>query len=114
MIIYVMLAVNSRKRTWKNVNEITILSGGYYLRNRAYLRNMRRKSIQRKKRISNSVYGFDWYKHDGQYSKGKIHRGCGLCKFGKKYGLPTIKSMREQSQEKILIKDWESDLYNVG
>lgn len=84
------------------------------MRNRAYFRNMRRKSIQRKKRISNSVYGFDWYKHDGQYSKGKIHCGCGLCKFGKKYGLPTIKCMRERSEEKILIKDWESDLYNVG
>lgn len=54
------------------------------MRNRAYLRDMRRKNIQRKKRISNSVYGFDWYKHDGQYFKGKIHCGCGLCKFGKK------------------------------
>lgn len=58
-------------------------------------------------------YGFDWYKHDGQYSKGKIHCGCGLCKFGKKYGLPTVKCMREHSRERILMKDLESDLYNV-
>lgn len=94
--------------------KITILSGGYYLRNRAYLRNMRRKSIQRKKRISNSVYGFDWYKHDGQYSKGKIHCGCGLCKFGKKYGLQTIKCMRERSEEKILRRDFENDLCNIN
>lgn len=40
-------------------------------RNRSYLRNVRYKSIQRKKRISKSVYGFDWYKHNGQYSKRK-------------------------------------------
>ena len=37
-----------------------------------YRRYVRNKAILRKKRISNSVYGLDWYKHDGQYSKGKI------------------------------------------
>ena len=57
-----------------------------------YRRYVRNKTIQRKKRISKSVYGLDWYRHDGQYSKGKIHCGCGLCKYGKKYGLPTIRS----------------------
>ena len=64
---------------------------------------MRDKKNRRKKRISNSVYGFDWYPNTGQYSKGKIHCGCGLCKFGKKYGLPTIRDMREKSREKILM-----------
>lgn len=37
----------------------------------AYRRYVRNKTILRKKRISNSVYGLDWYEHDGQYSKGK-------------------------------------------
>ena len=78
-----------------------------------YRRYVRNKTISRKKHISNSVYGFDWYHHDGQYSKGKIHCGCGLCKFGKKYDLPTVKCMRERSREKILMEDLESDLYNL-
>jgi len=71
-----------------------------------YRRYVRNKIIQRKKRISNSVYGIDWYHHDGQYSKGKIHCGCGLCKFGKKYGLPTTRDMRELSREQILLNDY--------
>ncbi len=70
-----------------------------------YRRYVRNKTILRKKCISNSVYGIDWYKHDGQYSKGKIHCGCSLCKFGKKYGLPTIKDEREALREKLLLDD---------
>lgn len=76
-------------------------------RNRAYRRYVRNREIQRKKHISNAVYGFDWYKHDGQYSKGKTHCGCGLCKFGRKYGMPTVKDMREVAREKILLEDCE-------
>lgn len=76
-------------------------------RNRAYRRYVRNREIQRKKHISNAVYGFDWYKHDGQYSKGKIHCGCELCKFGRKYGMPTVRDMREASREKILLEDYE-------
>ncbi len=40
-----------------------------------------------------------------QHAKRKIYCECGLCKFDKKYGLPTIKGMREKSREKILMKD---------
>lgn len=65
-------------------------------------RYVRNKTILRKKLISNSVYGLDWYRHDGQYSKEKIHCGCGLCKFGKKRGLPIIRDMRE----KILMDNY--------
>mgnify|MGYP007003829757 FL=1 len=72
-----------------------------------YRRYVRSKAILRKKRISNSVYGLDWYKHDGQYSKGKIHCGCGLCKFGKRYGLLTIREMREKTRERILLDDYK-------
>ena len=68
------------------------------------------QKLLRKKRISNSVYGLDWYHHDGQYSKGKIHCGCELCKFGKKYGLPTTRDMREFLREKILLDDYK--IYN--
>lgn len=59
---------------------------------RKYVRN---KTIRRKKHISNVVYGLDWDKCDGQHSKENIHCGCGLCKFDKKYGLPTIRYITE-------------------
>lgn len=72
-----------------------------------YRRYVRNKTILRKKRISNSVYGIDWYHHDGQYSKGKIHCGCGLCKFSKRYGLPTTRDIRELSREQILLDDYK-------
>lgn len=79
------------------------------MRDKAYLRDVRDRKIKRKKHISNSVYGFDWYDHDGQYSKGKIHCNCGLCKFGKRYGL-SIRDMREQSKEKILLEDYKKEI----
>ena len=75
-------------------------------RDRGYIRDVRDRKIRKKKRLSKSVYGFEWYSHDGQYSKGKIHCGCGLCKFGKKYGLPTIRDMRDESRERILLEDY--------
>ena len=76
-------------------------------RGRGYRRYVRNKTILRKKRISNLVYGLDWYHHDGQYSKGKIHCVCEICKFGKKYGLPTTRDMREFLREKILLDDYK-------
>ena len=76
-------------------------------RERGYRRYVRNKTILRKKRISNSIYGLDWYHHDGQYSKWKIHCGCELCKFGKKYGLPTTRDMRELSRQQILLDDYK-------
>lgn len=79
-------------------------------RGRGYRRYVRNKTILRKKRISNLVYGLDWYHHDGQYSKGKIHCGCELCKFGKKYGLAATRDMREFLREKILLDDYK--IYN--
>ena len=52
-------------------------------RTRAYRREVRNKAIARKKRIVKNVYYMDnWYPHDGQYSKGKIHCSCPLCAFG--------------------------------
>lgn len=54
-------------------------------RSRDYYRKMRAKHIKRKKAI---VHHWRWwrdnnysyYAHDGQYSKGKIHCSCPLCK----------------------------------
>ena len=66
-------------------------------RTRAWRREQRNKQIRRKKRISKH-WGFDWYSVDGKYSKGKIHCGCGLCKWGRRYGLPTLRTVRELSK----------------
>ena len=69
---------------------------GGFMRDRAYRRLVRNTVIKRKKTICRNVYHLDsWYSFDGQYSKGKIHCGCGICKYGKKYGMPTVKTMRE-------------------
>lgn len=78
-------------------------------RGSAYRRYVRNKTIQRKKRISKAVYGIDWYRQDGKYSKGKIHCGCGLCKPGKKYGLPTARDMRDKTKENINRRSWEAE-----
>lgn len=63
------------------------------MRTRAFRREVRNKSIKRKKSIVLSRDGSDWYKFDGQYSKGKIFCDCGICKFSRKYGLPTLKEL---------------------
>ena len=59
-----------------NIKENSIM--GKEQRSIEYWRYVRNKTILRKKRISKDVYGLDWYHHDGQYSKGKIHCRCGL------------------------------------
>ena len=73
----------------------------------SYRRDMRNRKIHHRKYICNHVYGFEWYEHDGQYSKGKIHCGCGLCKFGKKYGLPTFRDERENELVKSLMREYK-------
>lgn len=55
------------------------------MRTRAERRKNNFNHIKKKKNLIHSLMGFDWYKHDGQYSKGKIHCSCPLCT-GKKKG----------------------------
>lgn len=73
------------------------------VRTMEYRRKVRNKAITRKKRICEEIYGYDWYSCDGKYSKGKIYCGCSLCKFNRRYGLPTVRDIREIEKEKILI-----------
>lgn len=56
------------------------------MRTRAFRREVRNKSIKRKKAIVLSRDGSDWYKFDGQYSKGKIFCNCGACKPSRNMG----------------------------
>lgn len=77
---------------------------------RAYTRGMRHHAISRKKAIVLNRDGDDWYKHDGQYSKGKIHCGCKICKWSKHYHLPTLRTEREIEKFKYDVKDYESEM----
>ena len=76
------------------------------MRGREYSRYVRNKAIARKKRISQHVYGFDWYPNDGKYSKGKIHCGCVLCKWGRKHGIPAWALHRQEVAMLEEMKDY--------
>ena len=78
------------------------------IRTRAYRRTVRHNAIARKKRICLNFYGFDWYKHDGMYSKGKIHCSCKMCTYSKIFDLPTI----HDKKEKELVKEAISDCFS--
>ena len=83
------------------------------MRTRAFRRDVRNKSIKRKKAIVHSRDGSDWYKFDGQYSKGKIFCDCGICKFSRKYGLSTLKDEKETEIVKSALNDYYNE-YQKG
>ncbi len=70
-------------------------------RSNGYFRYVKHKSICRKKALSRSINNCSWYNIDGKYSKGKIRCDCKICKFGRHYGIPTVRTLREQEAEKI-------------
>lgn len=48
-------------------------------RDRAWRRKKNYSKGRRKKHIAIEAQGVCWYKHDGQYIKGKIHCSCPAC-----------------------------------
>ena len=83
--------------------------GGIQLnRTRSYRREVRNKAIRRKKRICHQVYwdGCDWYKYDGQYSKGKIHCSCKMCTYSKFYDLPRLSDYKDKEVVKSAMEDY--------
>ena len=77
-------------------------------RTRSYRREVRNKAIRRKKAICQHVYwdGCDWYKHDGQYSNGKIHCSCRMCTYSKFYDLPRFSDYKDREVVKEAMKDY--------
>ena len=75
-------------------------------RTRAFRRDVRKRTIKRKKHICKKVYGHDWYNVDGKYSKGKIHCGCKMCKYEKHFGIPTIREKRVQEYVKYCMNEY--------
>ena len=73
---------------------------------RAKRRKERYHQIRRKKSIC-EAHGFEYYDHDGQYDKGKVHCGCPLCKPGKKERLPSEKEVRESAPLEQDLKDYK-------
>ena len=86
-------------------------------RTRNYHRKMRAKHIRRKKRITSHYSAFrindgmTYYKHDGMYSKGKIHCSCPLCKSKAYYGkhVPTMQEQKQMLAQKDKITDYETE-----
>lgn len=83
-------------------------------RPRDYHRKMRAKHIKRKKEIVSHyaafrvLDGFTYYKHDGMFSKGKIHCSCPLCKAKAYYGkhVPTMQEKRNYVSEKDMWDEY--------
>lgn len=80
-------------------------------RTRQYHRRMRAKHIKRKKQIVSHYPAFSgstYYKHDDQFSKGKIHCSCPLCKekayFGKH--VPTMQEQRSYISKKDMWNEY--------
>ena len=44
------------------------------------------------------VVPIKWYSVDGKYDKGKIHCSCGLCKYGRRYHIPTWRTEKEKAR----------------
>ncbi len=76
-------------------------------RTRAYRRDVRNRAIRRKKRVSNDVYGIDWFKFDGAYSKGHIGCGCNLCKYGKSCGTPLLYEVKDRIYVRQCLDEYD-------
>ena len=79
------------------------------MRDKAYLRDVRKRKIQRKNVLVKQFMAWIGIHMMDSIQSEKIHCGCGSCKFGKKYGLPTIRDMREKSREHILYEDYKNN-----
>ena len=66
-----------------------------------YKRHHRERVIARKKKIAAEVYGNDYYKEDGYYSKGKIHCSCWMCSSKTKANGPKISEIRFLRRESL-------------
>ncbi len=75
-------------------------------RGREYRREQRDRAIRRKKRIANAMYDGYYFKYDGQYSKGHISCGCGLCKPGKRFGEPFETERRKSAPYLSELKEY--------
>lgn len=80
-------------------------------RTRSFRRKMRAKHISRKKRIVSHYAAFrlddgmTYYKHDGMYSKGKIHCSCPMCKAKAYYGKHTPNIAEQRGLDKANYRD---------
>lgn len=105
-------------------------------KNIAFRRNERAKHIARRKRICHHIdthplvpveehpgwyhsdfsrrVPMEWYEHDGQYDKGKIHCGCPLCKPGKAQGVPSEKEARAVREMELAEREELEDMLDTA
>jgi hypothetical protein len=75
-------------------------------RTQDYYRHQRQRIINRKKKIVKQYYGFNYYTHDGQYNKGKIHCSCWMCSTKTKVHGLSRTDMRKKAQ----IQEQENEI----
>ena len=77
------------------------------MRTRAERRKNNFSKIRKRKQIVNDIYNDGWcYKHDNQYSKGKIHCSCPLCTAKTKGG-----NYKHSDRQKIDNMDEQMSIY---
>lgn len=84
---------------------------------RDYYRKVRAKAITRKKRLDHKIYWADstsgaWYKHDGCYSKGKIHCSCDMCNAKTRFSGYKFSDLVKHERDKAKVEEM-SDTYNL-
>jgi hypothetical protein len=79
-------------------------------RTRSYRRDVRNRKIAHRKHIVHRYWdGCEWYKHDGQYSKGKIHCSCRMCTYSKFYDLPRLTDLKDREFVKSALEDYYNE-----
>jgi hypothetical protein len=56
----------------------------------------------------------NYYKHDGQYAKGKIHCSCPMCTYEKYYDKKRLSEIKADDEMRAELKDLEDTEFNKG
>ena len=92
------------------------------MRSKPFKRAMRRKHINRRKKIAQKLYGNGFEITDGKYDKGKVHCSCPMCsrktnnkgknrlKYGNYYPL---KDWKHSDQQKLDDMDYQERENNI-
>lgn len=79
-------------------------------RTRDYYRKMRKKWIQKRRKMDEALYNGDghWYSVNGKYSKGKIHCSCYMCS-----AKTNVRGWKISDQRKIDRANYDLNKINI-
>jgi hypothetical protein len=78
-------------------------------KNRAYYRHHRERVINRNSKLAKQFYGDGYYKYPGQFSKGKIHCSCGMCRIKTRYNGWSMSDRRKLERSIFLEQERGQD-----